>query len=184
VPSSNDMAQPARVPSRYRLQHRVTAFMLALIGRLLAATSEVDPVVRREVSAMPAGQTFILGVRPAGPALIITEHEGRLRPVSAVPQGAPLAAFEFKHIEHAFLAMTFQESTPQSFANDRMVFEGDIAMAMKFVRCLTRMETLILPKVVARLAVKTYPAGLRVGDKLATGSRIYLRLLRNLFTLS
>jgi hypothetical protein len=181
VSSINDTAAPAGAVSRYRLQHRVTAFMLALIGRLLAAASEVDPTIRGEVSAMPPGQTFLLGVRPAGPALIISEHDGRLRPVAAVPDGAPLAAFEFKHIEHAFLAMTFQESTPQSFANDRMVFEGDIAMAMKFVRCLTRMETLILPKIIARLAVKTYPENLRFGEKLGTGSRIYLRLVRNLF---
>lgn len=170
------------LPKRYRLQHQVTRFMLALIGRLLAAASQVDPVIRAEIAAMPRGQVFVLGVRPAGPAMILQEQDGRFRTIPVAPAGAPASVFEFKHIEHAFLAMTFQESTPQSFANDRMVFEGDLAMAMKFVRCLTRLETLILPRAVARLAVKTYPENLKLGAKVNGASRIYGRLLRNLVT--
>ena len=170
------------VPKRYRAQHQVTRFMLALIGRLLAAASEVDPIISGEIAAMPKGQVFVLGVRPSGPALILQEQDGRFRTLSETPEKAPLSVFEFKHIEHAFLAMTFQESTPQAFANDRMVFEGDLAMAMKFVRCLTRMETLILPRPIARLAVKTYPGDLELGVKLGGAARIYGRLLRNLVT--
>ena len=170
------------VPGRYRMQHRVTRFMLALIGRLLAAASDTDPVIRGEIAAMPEGQVFVLGVRPSGPRMIIQEQGGVFRTLTEVPPGVPVSNFEFKHIEHAFLAMTFQESTPQAFANDRMVFEGDLAMAMTFVRCLTRMETLILPRPVARLAVKTYPGNLGLGAKLRGASRIYGRLLRHLIT--
>jgi hypothetical protein len=170
------------VPKRYRVQYQVTRFMLSLIGRLLAAASEVDPVISGEIAAMPKGQVFVLGVRPSGPALILQERDGRFRTLSGIPDEAPASVFEFKHIEHAFLAMTFQESTPQAFANDRMIFEGDLAMAMKFVRCLTRMETLILPRPIARLAVKTYPENLALRAKLDGAGRIYGRLLRNFVT--
>lgn len=50
------------------------------------------------------------------------------------------------------------------FANDRMIADGDISNAIRLVRCLNKMEALILPKMVAQLAVKEYPSNLSLKE--------------------
>lgn len=41
-----------------------------------------------------------------------------------------------------------------------MIADGDVSSAIRLVRCLNKMEALILPKLIASLAVKRYPAEL------------------------
>jgi hypothetical protein len=41
-----------------------------------------------------------------------------------------------------------------------MIADGDVSSAIRLVRCLNKMEALILPKLIASLAVKEYPAEL------------------------
>lgn len=79
-------------------------------------------------------------------------------------------------MSHAFLVFSFQEGTARAFANDRMVADGDVSYAIRMVRCLNKMEALILPKVVAKLAVKEYPEQLSFTQKLNLASRIYLKV--------
>ena len=63
-----------------------------------------------------------------------------------------------KHLEAAILLFTFQESTATAIARDRLVVEGELPMACAVVRVLDMVEVLLLPKIIARLAVKRYPA--------------------------
>ena len=46
-----------------------------------------------------------------------------------------------------------------------MVADGDVSYAIRLVRCLNKMESLILPKLVAEFAVKQYPAKLGLKRK-------------------
>ena len=86
----------------------------------------------------------------------------------------------FKHIKHAFLTLSFQESTARAFANDRMLLDGDLNLAMIIVRCLDRMETLVLPKFIAKRAVKHYPP-IAMSEKLFLAMKIYVHVLVGLF---
>ncbi len=85
----------------------------------------------------------------------------------------------FKHLSHAFLVFSFQESTAQAFAHDRMIADGDISYAIRLVRCLNKMESLILPKMVAELAVKEYPTELGLKEKLTGAANIYLKVAQS-----
>jgi hypothetical protein len=67
----------------------------------------------------------------------------------SLEQEKPDLTITFKHLTHAFMVFSFQESTAQAFANDRMIADGDVSSAIRLVRCLNKMESLILPKVVA-----------------------------------
>ena len=80
-----------------------------------------------------------------------------------------------------FLVFSFQEGTAQAFANDRMVADGEISYAIRLVRCLNKMEALILPKVIADLAVKEYPKNLSLKDKLSGAANIYLKVAQSYF---
>jgi len=119
-------------------------------------------------------------VIPNGPALVMVKtDEGNLRYVGTSAPRKVDVAMKFKHLQHAFLGFSFQESTARSFANDRILLDGEIAYAMKLVRCLNRMESLILPKIIAQRALKRYP-NLSLPEKLLGGGRIYSQVARNL----
>ena len=155
-----------------RVQRLYVALMMQVVGRALAASSRCDAVLQAELAALPPGLRIAMTVAPAGPGFMVESvGNGRLR---FVPGGAAAAhlTIRFKHIAHAFLVMSFQEGTAQAFANDRMVADGDVAIATRLVRCLNRMESIILPAFIARRAVKRYtPTPLL--HKLGLSLRIY-----------
>lgn len=155
--------------------------MMQVIARGLVATSQEDEPVRREIATFPPGYTFQMQVVPAGPSFTVeVQAGGRLRLLPGFT-GKPTLGVRFKHISHAFLVFSFQEGTARAFANDRMFVDGDVSHAIRMVRCLSRMEALILPRLVAERAVKRYPE-LPVRAKLDTAARIYRRLATNLLT--
>lgn len=178
----NAEAHPVTAPGAgrpgfaYRAQRLYVSVMMWLVGRLLQASSAVDPVVRHEVSQLPAGFTFAMRVRPGRPGFVMGEQDGQLRLRSPDAAGSLHLSFDFKHFTHAFLVLGFIEGTATSFARDRMSVDGNLGAGMKIVRCLNRMEAVVLPKFIARRAVKAYPK-IGLGEKLMAAARIYLRLL-------
>ena len=155
------------------LQRLYVVIMMEVIGKGLVAASEVDEEIAREVAAFPAGLEIEMIVMPAGPSfrVRVTPH-GTLELANG-STARPGLSIKIKHLSHAFLVFTFQESTARAFANDRMVADGEVSYAIRLVRCLDRMEALILPKLVAERAVKRYPVNLQLSDKIQKAARIY-----------
>ena len=156
----------------YEAQKAYVTAMMKIVGGGLAATSKVDETVRRELSAFPAGYQICMTVYPSGPDFFLRVQENGRAEVISAPVGKPDLTIRFKHMAHAFLVFSFQEGTAQAFANDRMIADGNLSHAIRLVRCLNRMETLILPKLVAQRAVKRYEAPPLL-DKLGMATRIY-----------
>lgn len=63
----------------------------------------------------------------------------------------------FKHLQAAMLLFTFREGTTEAFARDRMVVYGNLPEALSIVRILNIVEVYLLPKFLAKRAVKSYP---------------------------
>ncbi|MEL0027576.1 MAG: hypothetical protein VW625_02755 [Perlucidibaca sp.] len=156
----------------YEAQKAYVTTMMQVVGRGLAATSRVDEAVRQELSAFPAGYQICMTVFPAGPSFFLRMRaDGTAEKVGSAI-GKPDLTIRFKHVTHAFLVFSFQEGTAQAFANDRMIADGNLSHAVRLVRCLNKMETLILPKLVAERAVKRYD-DLPLAEKVRKAARIY-----------
>lgn len=141
--------------------------------------SQVDDEIQQEVAKFPANFVLSMNVFPHGPAFIAqVTTDFQLKLIQPSEQ-KPNLTISFKHMHHAFLVFSFQESTSQAFANDRMVADGDLSYAIRLVRCLNKMESLILPKMVAQLAVKEYPNQLTLKEKLRNASNIYLKVAQS-----
>ena len=156
--------------------------MFQVMGRALQAISEVDEATRNETCELPEGFLFEMQVMPNGPKLIV-EHTGNGKLLfhgDEAPRPVDLS-IQFKHIAHAFLVLSFREKTAVAFANDRMLVDGEISQAVRMTRVLNRLESFILPKLVAQRAVKEYPKELRLPEKLLSAARIYLRIVTHLF---
>lgn len=162
------------------LKRPYVVLMMDVIGRALEASSQVDPVIQQEIRRLPSRLLFEMRVMPSGPALVLEKTgDSGLRYLGSTALRKPDVAMKFKHLNHAFLVLSFQEATARAFANDRVLLDGEISHAMKLVRCLNRMESLILPKIVAQRALKRYPS-LPLGEKVRSGSRIYTQVIKNL----
>jgi aldehyde:ferredoxin oxidoreductase len=135
--------------------------MFWFMGRAVAAAARVDAVVQREFDDLAEGFTFALRVLPGGPCLVVSKDpEGCPRYLGGVFTGMSVDLdLQIKHTAAATLLFTFQESTATSMAHERFSVDGDLASAMTIVRILNRVEILLLPRFIARLAVKRLPSG-------------------------
>ncbi len=149
--------------------------MMRIVGRGLAIASRVDSEIAREVAHLPAELTIAMKVYPHGPCCLLQSTENGLGYLGVHDSVGADVEIIFRHLQHAWLLYTFQENTPTAFARNRIVVDGELAHAMVFNRCLTRLLTLILPRLIARRAVKRYPA-IALRDKMLLAATIYLRL--------
>ncbi|TNE83157.1 MAG: hypothetical protein EP339_00555 [Gammaproteobacteria bacterium] len=167
-------------PMIFHARRLYVELMFQVMGRALQAVSEVDSEVKEEAQVLPEGFLFEMMVMPNGPSMIV-EHTGlgRFRyHGDNAPRPVDLS-IQFKHIAHAFLVLSFQEKTSVAFANDRMLVDGDVSYAVRMTRVLNRLESFILPKLVAERAVKEYPQNLHLPEKLVSAARIYLKVATN-----
>lgn len=167
-------------PMVFQARRLYVELMFQVMGRALQAVSEIDSAVQAESRALPKGFLFEMMVMPDGSGLVV-EHigDGRLHyHGDRAPHPIDLS-IRFKHIAHAFLVLSFQEKTSVAFANDRMLVDGEISYAVRMTRILNRLETFILPKLVAKRAVKEYPDSLHLPEKLISAARIYLKVATN-----
>lgn len=57
-----------------------------------------------------------------------------------------------------------------------MLVDGDVSYAVRMTRVLNRLESFILPKIIAKRAVKEYPENLHLPQKLISAAQIYLKV--------
>lgn len=133
--------------------------MLWFVGRAIQAAARVDSAVKREFDTMPDDFTFCLGVEPLGPFMIVGKNiKGRVKYLGWNPAGKEIDLYmKIKNLEAAILLFTFQESDALSACRNRIVLDGDIPAACAMMRVIDIVEVYLLPKVIAKLAIKRYP---------------------------
>jgi hypothetical protein len=140
----------------YESQRAYVAFMFDVLGRLLAAGSQADRAVQRELNTFPEGYCVAFAVLGERLGVRIVRRGERFV-VEPPSERRPDLQIIFKHVTHAFALLSFRESTPRAFANGRMVTDGDVALTMRFVRCLDRVQGVMLPNFIAARALKSLP---------------------------
>jgi hypothetical protein len=150
--------------------------VLWFFGRAIQAAARVDPGVRSEFDAMPGPYTFCLGAFPKGPCMVIGKDDlGRIRYLGSAVKNRPIHLhLMFKSLSLMFRVFTFQENTPAANARDRLFVTGDVPFACAVVRIMDMIQVLLLPKPLAKLAVKRYPAG-SFKRRTLVRARVYLR---------
>lgn len=133
--------------------------MLWFVGRAVQAASRVDPQVRQEFQNLPMGFTFSLGAFPKGPWMVVQKDDrGRVKYLGTkVKDRAMDLSMTLKSMDALFLLFSFQESTPVSNARGRLFVEGEVPHACAVVRILDIVQVYLLPKFIAKLAIKRYP---------------------------
>ena len=164
------------VPSpTYAAQRAYVVIMFETIGRLLEAASATDPEIARELDGYRDG--FSIGFSVLGdPALKMRVGVRNGRFVRLPRNIHPELEIVFKHISFAFYVLSFKESTARAYANERMLTHGDTAHALRFVRCMNRMQAVALPRFVADRALKGFP-DITAPEKRKLVTDLYVRLV-------
>jgi hypothetical protein len=170
---------------RQQLKRVYVAIMMRVVGWGLRAMSRVDPVLREEAAGFADGLVIEMTTLPGGPRMVLEKSPaGHLRYLGGrAPQHAELS-IRFKHIDYAFRVFAFIESTPMAFARARMVVDGNVAAGVRLVRCLYRLEALLMPRFIAVRGMKRYPEQIGLAYKLGMNARIYGRIALDLVTRS
>ena len=166
----------------YTAQRAYVAIMFETIGRLLEAASQSDPEIERELAGFRDG--FSIGFSILGdPALKMRVGVRNGRFVRLPRNIHPELEIVFKHVSFAFYVLSFKESTSRAYANERMVTHGDTPHALRFVRCMNRMQAVALPRFVADRALKGFP-DITAPEKRKLVTELYVRLLSGFVTRS
>jgi len=146
-------------PGKKLLKRLYTAIMLWFVGRSIQAAAKVDEDIKKEFEGLPDQFLFSLGVTPDGPRMLVGKDiNGDVKYLGSDPKGRKIDVdMTIKNLEAAILLFSFQESTAMSSCHDRLTVDGDIPSACSVVRVLDMVEVYLLPKIVAKLAVKRYP---------------------------
>ncbi len=174
---------PELKPGRKWIKRFYLSIMLWTVGKAIPVAAKVDKEIKKELDKLPDNFTLRLmilperalgpffyakmlpafvadkGLLPYGMQMIIhKDKEGKLHYQGADPRGKKFdLSMAFKSLEAAMMVFTFRESTPTGYAHDRFVVEGYLPYATAFMRVLDIVEVYLLPKPIARLAVKRYP---------------------------
>jgi hypothetical protein len=150
--------------------------MLWFVGRAIQAAAAMDETVKKEFAELPDRFTFSLGIMPAGPYMIVWKSKrGIVYYLGWDPEGKDIMLeMKIKNIEAAMLLFTFQESTAVAIARDRLIVDGEVPHACAVIRILDIVEVYLLPKFIAKLAVKRYPAE-HHGNKFSRRVMFYIR---------
>ena len=158
-----------------KLQRAYVRLMMRIVGRGLAVASRVDSDIVYELQHLPAELTIAMRVYPNGPCCLLQHTGSHLNYLGVRDSCAADMEIIFKHLQHAWLLYTFREDTPTAFARNRIVLDGEVHHATVFNRCLSRLMILILPRFLAKRAVKRYPV-IAFRDKFSLAITIYLRI--------
>lgn len=165
------------IPRRERgLKRFYVGVLMWFLGRAIEAASCVDEEVQREIKRMPECVSIALGVLPRGPTITLTKDE-RGRFVLEKRRGVKSAlSIYIKSVEIAFLVFTFREGVITAAIRNRLIVQGDLALAVAFIRILNVLLVYLLPAGVTRKLLKRYPRWEK-GRKMMGRWRIFLHIL-------
>ena len=163
---------------RKPLLRAYVGIFLWFTGRAIQAAARVDEQVRKEFDNLPDDFAFSLGCLPRGPRMIVGKEKGAVKYLGGDPRGRHLhVRLAIKHVDAAFLILSFQESTALATARNRLIVDGELPYALAVIRILDIVEVYLLPKLIARLAVKRYPSWWSMGRKFGGRIGVYTRTL-------
>jgi hypothetical protein len=166
---------------RQTLKRWYLAVMFRFFGRAIQAAARVDQPVTSEFAAMPENYTFCLGAFPAGPYMVVGKDEnGRVRYMgSSIAHRTIHLHLTFKSPALLFLVFTFREGTPIANARNRLYVRGDVAQACAVMRVMDMIQVFLLPKFLAKRAVKRYPDW-SVKRRTLVRAQVYIRTIAGL----
>ncbi len=138
--------------------------LIFFIGRALQAAYKVVPTIKAEFDALESDFSLRLKIADTGASFLvkkISKKNGKIKLINYGSSNKYLTekatlTLQLRSIDAAIQIFTFQESTYEGEGNSRFSLDGSFTHAAIFLRILDQLEILLLPKFIAKRAVKRY----------------------------
>ena len=127
--------------------------LLSVLSLAIPLASRLSKNVAKAVEDFDEGFTFRLMVHPSGPSISFQKKKSVLRQYKGERCDLIVA---LKNMEAAWRLLSFQESTCHSEAAGRLSVEGELPSCCAFIRLMNAVEIFLLPRFIARRAVKRW----------------------------
>ena len=141
---------------RKKIKNQIVKIVMFVLGRAFQAASRLDAVLQSEISPWKDGLVIKMQVLPMGPSMCLLKTNGRIKYIGSKSTIADLV-INFKNIEAAFPVMAGLMGAELGFAQNRMIVNGDIPLAMSLIRCINRLDVFLFPRVITRRILKRVP---------------------------
>ena len=131
------------------------SIVLAVLGWFIPNIACRKSSVREEIATFPENFSFRFGIWGSKTSVAFKRVKNRLVKIHSNKTPVEMTV-NLKSMEAAWLLLTFQESTCRSEANGRLTVHGELPHTCTFIRLMDKVEILLLPKFIARLAVKKW----------------------------
>ena len=136
------------------MQSTICDIVAGCLMRALRFLSRRDSHIKAEAKNWPVGKRLRLEV-PGGSAFTLTGTPDGF--ISLRGNTRADVTIRFKSPSDAFRVFTGQISVAQAYAQHRFVLQGNMGLAMPFVRCVDRAEGYLFPAFMARRILKRLP---------------------------
>jgi hypothetical protein len=143
---------------RLRLKRFYVAAMMRIVGWGLRAMSRVDPVVREEAAGFPDGMVIEMTTMPDGPGLVLQKSpDGHLRYLGGRCPSAPTSPSASSTWIILSACSRSSRARPPPSPAPGWSSTAISRPAIRLVRCMYRLEALLMPRFIAARGMKRYP---------------------------
>ncbi len=135
------------------IKKAVIKIAMVCLGRAFESAAGFDPVIIGETRTWKNPVSIKMQVLPCGPCMTLTKNREKIR-YSGKPKETCDLEISFKNAQSAFPVMAGLINAELGFAQHRMIVKGDIPLAMSLIRCINRLQRLLLPRVISKRVLK------------------------------
>lgn len=138
------------------VKHALCSTVLSVLGPAFEVVGRHVPEFRKEIESWEDGRRFSLRVLPKGPAITLEKRGDTIRYLGKGLK-SPHITMSFKNYDSALSVLMGIAGTHQTFAENRILVEGDLAKTMEINRAVNIVNAYLLPGMVVKKVLKRAP---------------------------
>ncbi|OQX62580.1 MAG: hypothetical protein B5M56_06045 [Desulfococcus sp. 4484_241] len=149
-------------PGRKHVKTAIVRLVMLTLGHAFQTAYRIDPEVKKEVDSWPPTFHVVLEVEPDGPRMTLIKRNGALQYLGEKELYNADVVIVMKSIEFMFRMTMGMMSMPRIVAENRQYMKGDLVLAGSIIRCMNRVQTMMIPVVTGLYIKKVPPLSLRM----------------------
>lgn len=144
-------------PKKKTMKLLVSKMFMLSLGRGFQAAAALDDEIKKEIAFWPDGFTIMMKVKPFGPCMVMIKKNGLLKYAGGAARPDADLIISFKNLESGFMVLTGMMGTPQAYCEHRTSVKGNLAEAMRLIRCLENVLAYLFPEILSKRLLKRVP---------------------------
>lgn len=139
-----------------KAKYALCATVLSVLGPAFEVVGKHVPEFRKEIQTWEDGRRFAIGVLPKGPYITMEKRGDMVRFLGRGLRSPHISMF-FKNLDSAIPMFVGLAGTHQSFAENRIIVDGNLSHTMEVNRVVNIVEGNLFPGIFLKNVLKRVP---------------------------